>query len=320
MPRFCLTMAAAAMILPAGNAMAQEVSAQRCEKALRDLSAELKRNGATLRAVYDGQSGASCSYRDIRIDGGYPKDPTFEAARITVAGSILAWNGEGTLPGSDLMLSAEGLRLIPRDNDARAAALQQAQSRLGPLRLDLSTSWNAAAKTLQIARLDLASSEMSILRLAAGVKNVDLSTPGAAQMSQVGFAITDMDLELKTFALAETGLLPMIFGVMPEAQGGSDPNAATKNITDKKLALRGEINNLPDAAFPPASGAALAAFLSDLPNARGKLLVNFRSGSGFGPVRLARFALTGPPANVKEAAPIFDDTRFVIEWRRGDRS
>ncbi len=300
--------------------MAQEVTPDRCEAVLRDLTDGARTMSVDFRARYSGLSDGVCEYSDLRLKTGAQRGPSFFADRVTLSGSILGWKPGERLGSSDMSLTAEGLRFAMEMGDPRMDYLLDAQSKVGAMSLDLRLGWDAGSKQLSVGRFDLATAEMSLIRLNALVKNVDLSSPGAMQMALTGFAVTDLDLEVKTFGLFESYLLPLMINLLPDVPPDAGAEGFARIVSEQKLALRSAINQLPDAAFPAPSRAALAGFLSDLPSPRGKFVVSFRSPSGFGPARFARFALTGMPETIRDAAPLFDDTRFDIQWRRGDRS
>ncbi|SEB99666.1 hypothetical protein [Rhodobacter sp. 24-YEA-8] len=295
-------------------------SDESCAAILHDFSQVLHSNrldiSATPRSLKDG----GCAFDDVVITGGERYAPGFYADTVTVYGSILAWDRKGQMPSSDIVVGATGMRFATKMGDARMDYLLGAQARVGEMVLDLRAAWDGSAKEVEISRFDLTFAGDSRILFTARAKNIDLSTPGAAQMAIMGAALTDLDLEIRSFGLFEQLLLPVLVMMIPDTENTESDAGFAALVSEKKLELRTAINQLPDAAFPAPSRAALAALLSDLPGPRGKLVVNFRSASGFGAARFARFALTGLPQTMKELAPLFDGTRFDIDWRRGDRS
>ncbi|WP_112309164.1 hypothetical protein [Pseudogemmobacter bohemicus] len=304
------------------SARAQEVTPARCEAVLQALQNAASQGGSTLQARYSGLTDGACEYSDVAMAGESRYAPVVFADKVVIAGSALNWVSDGSVKSADLTLTAEAIRLTARSGDARMDYLLQAQARQGEMAFELRGNWDGAKKELRVGLFDLQIGDSSRVKFGALVKNIDISTPGAAQMALTGAALSELDLELKSFGFFEQFLLPMLISRLPDS-GGSDGDSEAgfaRVVAEKKLELRTAINQLPDAAFPAPSRAALAALLSDLPNPRGKLVVGFRSASGFGAARFARFALAGMPKTMKELAPLFDDTRFVIDWRRGDRS
>jgi hypothetical protein len=79
-------------------------------------------------------------------------------------------------------------------------------------------------------------------------------------------------------------------------------------------AALGGIAQLPEAAVPADSKDALSALVAELPNPSGRLVVAFRAEEGFGPARLAPFAINGLPQTMAEAAPLFRGVAVDVGW------
>jgi hypothetical protein len=72
------------------------------------------------------------------------------------------------------------------------------------------------------------------------------------------------------------------------------------------------VAELPVQSVPNASKQALGALLHELPNPSGRLTLAFRADPGFGAARLTRYVLTGPPATMDEAAPLFQGVTLGV--------
>ncbi|MBJ2150511.1 hypothetical protein [Paracoccus sp. IB05] len=303
-----------------GAAQQAGLSDAACAATLKDLVQVLHSNQLDLKATARSLKDGGCAFEAVEIAGGARNAPTFYADTVTIHGSILAWDRKGQMPSSDMLVEATGMRFANKMGDARLDYMLAAQSRVGAMALELRAAWDRSTSEVEISRVDLTFAGDSRILFTARAKNIDLSTPGAAQMAIMGAALTELDLEIRSFGLFEQFLLPVLVMMIPDMEDADSEAEFAALVSEKKLELRRAINQLPDAAFPAPSRAALAALLSDLPGPRGKLVVKFRSASGFGAARFARFALTGLPQTMKELAPLFDGTRFDIDWRRGDRS
>lgn len=303
-----------------GQAQGKDSPGDECAAALADFQLALQNSGLTLSAGSKSRTNGGCAFEEVVIRGDQRNAPNFYADSVIISGSLLAWDRKGEMPSADLVVEAAGMRFASKLGDARTDYLLGAQARVGAMTLDLTAAWDKSKKEAKISRFDLTFGETSRIRFGARLKNVDLSTPGTAQMAVMSAALTELDLEVKSFGLFEQVMLPLLVSNIPDNGDVHSEADFAALVAEKKLELRTAINQLPDAAFPAPSRAALAALLSDLPGPRGKLVVKFRSASGFGAARFARFALTGLPQTMKELAPLFDGTRFDIDWRRGDRS
>ena len=78
------------------------------------------------------------------------------------------------------------------------------------------------------------------------------------------------------------------------------------------------VGDLPETSVSADSKAALAALVAELPNPSGELVVRVTAKPGIGPVRFGGYAVTGVPATLAEAAPLFQGVTVDVEWTHGD--
>lgn len=239
--------------------------------------------------------------------------PDWHMDRLRFRGAALGWIAEGTGLPEGLEIAVEGLRLVVETGDARMDWLFAAQARANAIGGQLSLAWNAEARVLRLEGLSIDFPGENLVDLSAVVTGVDLSSQGAIQMSATSFALTEVDLRISTHGLFEWYAL-MALGPMVLPPEG-DMAAAAAGIRSDLLAMVGD---LPETSVSADSKVALAALVAELPNPSGELTVRVTAKPGIGPVRFGGYAVTGMPATLAEAAPLFQGVTVDVGWTHGD--
>jgi hypothetical protein len=266
-----------------------------------------------LRGAVAPPDGEWCVFADVVLDMPGTYVPDWHAEKLRLRGAALTWAVDRSLPPDRLELAVEGLRLVVQTGDPQMDYLFAAQARPNRIGVQAALAWDGAARTLTVERLEIDFPGENLVSLTALVNGVDLSSEGAMQMSATGFAVTEADLMIQTHGLFEWYVL-MAFGPMVLPREGDMAAAMARVRAD----LVTGIAALPDATFPQASKAALAALAGELPNPSGILTLSLRSAAGVGPARLMGYAMTGVPHTMAEAGPLFDGVTVNIGWSHED--
>ena len=265
----------------------------------------------TAEAVSQDGDWCTVSRPVLDIDGQYA--PDWHMDRLRFRGSALVRLVDGSVPPEGLELAVEGLRLVVQTGNAQFDWLYAAQARANTITAQASLFWDPAARLLRLEGLSVDFPGANALDLRAVVAGVDLSSTGAMQMSATGFSLTEADLRVETHGLFEGYLLmPLGSNLLPHE---GDMQAAAEALRGDLLDL---VAALPEASVPSASKAALAALVDELPNPAGVLDLSLRAEPGIGPARLAGYALTGVPATLAEAAPLFHGVVLDVDWTHAD--
>lgn len=291
------------MALPAG---AQEMTEAVCAKAF-DAARVALRDDVKISGVWDHLQDGQCVFRGVRLKGADGRTD-FRIDTLRVHGGAMSWlAGEAAVPDS-LALTAEGTQFTLKAKDGRTQRLLAA-----PTAVTVSAAWDPATFTLRLHVLDLDFPGANSLSLSGEVGGVNLTTPAAMQMSVAGFQVISLDLDLVTHGLFESLAMPLLANMLPEDGSASE---AIEVLRQQAITLVAE---LPVQSVPNASKQALGALLHELPNPSGRLTVAFRADPGFGAARLTRYVLTGPPATMDEAAPLFQGVTLGVTWAHGAR-
>lgn len=302
---------AALALMLAGPALA-EGEAGLCGQVWARVAEGLSPSG-TVRQEAVAQEGDWCVVGGpvLDLDGQYL--PDWHMDRLRFRGSALPWLVDGSVLPEGLEVAVEGLRLAVQTGNAQFDWLHAAQARANTIRAEASLAWDPAARVLRLEGLSVDFPGANALDLRATVAGVDLSSTGAIQMSATGFALTGADLRIETHGLFEGYLLMPLGAALLPYEGYMD--AAAERLRAGLLAL---VADLPEASVPPASKAALAALVGELPNPAGVLELSLRADPGLGPVRFGGYALTGMPATLAEAAPLFRGVSLDASWTHVD--
>ncbi|MFZ1470591.1 MAG: hypothetical protein WAT09_16695 [Paracoccaceae bacterium] len=266
-----------------------------------------------LTGQYVGHDIDGCLFTNLHLALG-GSDPDLLADELRLRGDGLGVVMFGTeLPSGgatvSLSMTISGLRPVMKANDPRFGSLLSQLAQAPYSRAEIVLDWTPQSHVLQVSRLFLDLPGDNALTLTAAVAHVDLASKAGLQMTATGFALTDLQLEVTNKGLFDSSLqMALQQALLPEK--GAMPGAAH----ELRKTLLGVIPALPAPSFDAAAKAALANLVRELPTARGTLQLDFSAPSGFGPARLAVYALTGMPRTMADAAPLFQGTTFDISW------
>ncbi len=270
-----------------------------------------------LSGTYSGLDNGWCLFENIRY-----KQPAstygaaFEIDTLLLRGEafgvmIFAEPPPGPVVSAEVMF--EGARTVPQTDMARMNYLFAAQARVSSTSGEMALEWDSETNMLTLTKFAVDFPGDNAISLTAKVNNVNLSSNAAMQMSATGFAVTDLSLEITSHGLFENVPLMLLGNLVLPDDGDMEVEAAKL----RALAQDG-VAALPDASVSMASKDALSQLIDELPNPAGRLTVDMRAESGFGPARLAAFAVRGLPTSVADAAPLFNGVTFDVTWTRQD--
>ena len=247
----------------------------------------------------------------LDVDGQYV--PDWRMDRLRFRGAALGWIADGSSMPEGLEIAVEGLRLAVQTGNAQVDWLLAAQARPNGIDAEAALAWDPVAKVLRLERLSLDFPGENRVDASAVVTGVDLSSTGAMQMSLASFALTEAELRVQTHGLFEGYALMALGSALLPPEG--DMDAAAEGLRAEVLAA---ISDLPGTSFSDASKAALRALVGELPNPAGDLAVTVKAEPGIGPVRFGGYAVTGVPATVAAAAPVFEGVKVDVGWTHAD--
>lgn len=247
----------------------------------------------------------------LDVDGQYV--PDWRMDRLRFRGAALGWIADGSSMPEGLEIAVEGLRLAVQTGNAQVDWLLAAQARPNGIDAEAALAWDPVAKVLRLERLSLDFPGENRVDASAVVTGVDLSSTGAMQMSLASFALTEAELRVQTHGLFEGYALMALGSALLPPEG--DMDAAAEGLRAEALAA---IGDLPGTSFSDASKAALRALVGELPNPAGDLAVAVKAEPGIGPVRFGGYAVTGVPATVAAAAPVFEGVKVDVGWTHAD--
>ena len=247
----------------------------------------------------------------LDVDGQYV--PDWRMDRLRFRGAALGWIADGSSMPEGLEIAVEGLRLAVQTGNAQVDWLLAAQARPNGIDAEAALAWDPVAKVLRLERLSLDFPGENRVDASAVVTGVDLSSTGAMQMSLASFALTEAELRVQTHGLFEGYALMALGSALLPPEG--DMDAAAEGLRAEVLAA---ISDLPGTSFSDASKAALRALVGELPNPAGDLAVAVKAEPGIGPVRFGGYAVTGVPATVAAAAPVFEGVKVDVGWTHAD--
>ena len=247
----------------------------------------------------------------LDVDGQYV--PDWRMDRLRFRGAALGWIADGSSMPEGLEIAVEGLRLAVQTGNAQVDWLLAAQARPNGIDAEAALAWDPVAKVLRLERLSLDFPGENRVEASAVVTGVDLSSTGAMQMSLASFALTEAELRVQTHGLFEGYALMALGSALLPPEG--DMDAAAEALRAEVLAA---ISDLPGTSFSDASKAALRVLVGELPNPAGDLAVAVKAEPGIGPVRFGGYAVTGVPATVAAAAPVFEGVKVDVGWTHAD--
>ena len=247
----------------------------------------------------------------LDVDGQYV--PDWRMDRLRFRGAALGWIADGSSMPEGLEIAVEGLRLAVQTGNAQVDWLLAAQARPNGIDAEAALAWDPVAKVLRLERLSLDFPGENRVEASAVVTGVDLSSTGAMQMSLASFALTEAELRVQTHGLFEGYALMALGSALLPPEG--DMDAAAEGLGAEVLEA---ISDLPGTSFSDASKAALRVLVGELPNPAGDLAVAVKAEPGIGPVRFGGYAVTGVPATVAAAAPVFEGVKVDVGWTHAD--
>jgi hypothetical protein len=263
----------------------------------------------TVTAMPGSVEDGWCRVQDINLVPAGDYQPHWFADIVMFRGTGVEGLFDLSVAPELLEVRIDGARLVAQTGDPRLDYAYRIQSLDGKVDAALTVAWDRVTRVVTLSQLVLDFANVSRIAVTGKVANVDLSSLGLAQASLTGFAVTEADVVVTTHGLFETMLLmPLAPLVLPETD---DVDAAVVALKEQTLAA---IAALPAASFPDTTKDALARLIGDLPRPDGTLSVSLRSEAGFGPARLARFALVGVPTTMAEVAPVFDGVSIMAIW------
>jgi hypothetical protein len=265
----------------------------------------------TLTGEVTPTSMEGCLFTEVKADLPGQYVPDWHVGSLHLRGGLQDLV-DGRAPDR-LDLRVRDLRLVVQTGDGQMDYLFAAQARANPIQVDLALAWDKSARELLLERLEVDFVGENLVSLSAKAAGVDLSSTGAMQMSATSFAVTELDLTVQSHGLFEWYAL-MALGPMVLPREGDMEAAADALRAD----LAAMVADLPVETFPDSSRQALTALIEELPNPAGVLSLSLRSDAGVGPARLMGYALTGVPASMEAAAPLFDGVRINIGWEPED--
>jgi hypothetical protein len=239
--------------------------------------------------------------------------PDWHMDRLRFRGSALGWIVDGSTLPEGLEVAVEGLRLVVQTGNAQMDWLLAAQSRPSAIQADLSLAWDPAARELRLEGLSLDFPGENLVQVSGTATGVDLSSTGAMQMSATSFALTEFDARITMHGLFEWYALMALGPTVLPTDGDIEAGAE-----ELRAQMTAAVRDIPDAMVPQASKAALGAWIGELPNPSGDLTLSLRAKPGIGPGRLAGYAVTGVPATMADAAPLFQGMTLDVDWTHAD--
>ena len=280
-----------------------------CQALLDIAVAQMKAPSLTGR--YSGTEGDWCVFKSLHLKTPLPQ-PDFAADTLRLRGTtvtVFLLGEVGPAAGLDAEVKIDGLRLVPKTGQSQFDYLLQMQSGAQTTSAEVALRWDKHSKELSLTRFEIDFPGDNAVSATARIGSVDLSTTGAMQMSVASFAIRQATLDITSNGLFESTLLLPLGALMLPQDG--DMAAAADALRDKTWA---GIAALPDATFSVATKDALSQLVAQMPNPAGTLSLVFDADGGFGPARLAGFALYGVPRTIAEAAPLFRGVTLDATW------
>jgi hypothetical protein len=269
--------------------------------------------GLPVRGAISAMDGDWCVVENPVLDlaGDYALD--WHADTLRFRGTALDLLLDGTITPDRLEVEVRNLRIVVQTGNPQMDWLFAAQARANTIDADLALGWDAAERVLRLEALNIDFPGANRIEAQALIRNVDLSSEGAMQMSLASFALSEADLTVRTHGLFEWYVLMPLGPRYLPLEG--DMDAAVAGI---KAELTATIADLPETTVSPGSKAALRALIAELPNPAGDLTVSLRSEAGIGPARFAGYAVTGVPGTVAEAALVLDGVTVDVGWVHTD--
>ena len=239
-----------------------------------------------------------CVLDGARLTG--DRAPQTSVERLRLAGT----EAEGELLSMEI--DGAGLRMRPALNDSDMPGWLRDLMRLQSAEVHLRISRDAAADRLVLEDGRLGLSGGGELLVTAGIAGARLSAP-----SMLTGRVTTLHLEWRNDGRT---LRPVM-----EALGAEVDSQATgtQAVLAARAALLRVVEALPEASLPEAAAEALAGFVAELPQGRGRLVLDFGSEVGIGAVQIGLLALADDPLSPEALARLFAGSVIGASWQPG---
>ncbi len=288
---------------------AQDVTREDCVQLWDEMQGAL---GATTISFGNiGISQGSCSIDRLAYESPSDNGTSWQANHVLYQGTGLIGAFDPSVAQKTLEMDIRGLRIAPSLDPERVNDLFDLQTRLNKIDVTLALGWDPSTKVLTVSRFFADLPGDNEVEMRAILADVDLSSGGAAQISSLGFSLTDMELIIKTRGLLES-VLAVALGsrLLPE-----DENVDAV-VRDLKTQAMEQVAQLPATTFSSDTIAALKQLLGEMPKPVGTLTLSLRADRGFGPVRLAAYAVKGGPRSVKDLESVLEGVAIEVDWPR----
>jgi hypothetical protein len=304
MKRLCLWLVVMTAALPAA---AQDMTREDCAVLWSKAEAAMQSIPHTFGTIGLDQGWCTVDRLIVQSNGEYDPDWQTDQVRFRGAGGAgLFYNA--VLPEA-MEIDVRGLRIVPQLGSAQMQYLFGLQTVLNKIDASLAYDWDRDGRVLNLSKLAIDFPADNEFLARARIANVDLSSNGTLQSSAAGFGVTDANIQITTNGLFES-YLAMTLGPMLLPEEG-DMETEVRRL---KALATAAVSDLPGTTFSSNAKSALKALIADLPQPAGTLTLSMQADQGFGPVRLARFAISGAPATVADLAPIFSGIQVDVQW------
>ncbi len=245
-----LTALLLALALP-GGAVAQE-----CAPLHTAALGLIESTGYRVLSPGDLTEGETCSVTGLAAEGPAAADLRIEVARI-------AWQQTGIDPSGPLGAAAAldlrvtGLRWYPQLGSDRLTYMTNMQTLRKLTDARLRMTWDPETAVLDIAELSLDLPGRDALTLSMRLSDLHVGVLILRGTSGFPVALDRLEIRLRNEGYFDSVYLGALVNML-----GEDPAAAVAAFQARALAT---LETLPGAAFAPATKAALAALIADLP-------------------------------------------------------
>lgn len=248
-----------------------------------------------------------------RIDGiDIPADRylTFATDRIEWSGTDLDRFVTDALPPRSLNLAISGITIRPDIGDKALNYLNQLQNQGKEIDLSLAVTWDEAARTLSLNRLNLSFPGDDYVHVSALVEGVDLNSLSTIQMSAGSFGLTRMTAEIRSVRLFQDYILqPFGFALL---YNSDDPET---RIEELKTQASDILDGMPSDLLPPASKRALLSLVADMPTPAGTLRLDAAADPGLGMARFLPLAMRRSGIAPTDLWNVLDGVRLDATYR-----
>lgn len=254
--------------------------------------------GSSLTAPPAAMDGDWCVLDDAQSTGEGAVRVSIE--RLRVRGEVA---GDALLA---LEILGEGVRVTPALNDRDMADWLRDLLRMQTASVHLAVRRDEAGDRLLVEGGRLGLSGGSELILTAEVAGAGLSAS-----SLLTGRVTGLHLEWKNDGRT---LRPVMEAMGARLEPGT---TGTKAVLASRAALLGGIAAMPGGSLPDPAAEALAAFVTALPQGRGRLVLDLASEAGIGAAQLGLLALAEDPTAPEALARLFQGVQIGAVWTPG---